>query len=72
LHPNIPARSYTNRIQLLFPVEDDQENKTPPLRPSRGTSARSNVEKTHAFTQHLAKVFQPHLSENEPDKEDAT
>jgi hypothetical protein len=28
LHLNIPARPYTNRIDWLFPVEGDQENKT--------------------------------------------
>jgi hypothetical protein len=28
MHPNIHARSYTNRIHWLFPVEGDQENKT--------------------------------------------
>jgi potassium voltage-gated channel Eag-related subfamily H protein 8 len=38
----------------------------PPLRTPQGTWARSNVEKTHAFAEHLAKVFQPHPSENEP------
>jgi hypothetical protein len=28
--------------------------------------ARSNVEKAYAFAERLAKVFQPHPSENEP------
>jgi hypothetical protein len=41
---------------------------SPPLRTSEGTWARSNVEKAHAFA-HLAKDFQPHSSENEPEKE---
>jgi hypothetical protein len=27
LHPNIPARSYTNRIHRLFSVEGNQGNK---------------------------------------------
>jgi hypothetical protein len=31
---------------------------------------RSNVEKVHAFAKHLADVFQPHLSENEPEEDD--
>jgi hypothetical protein len=49
-----------------------QVNKhSPLLRPSQGTWARSNVEKAHAFAEHLANVFQPRLSENEPEKEEA-
>jgi hypothetical protein len=35
---------------------------SPPLRTSQGTWARSNVEKAHAFAEHLAKVSQPHPS----------
>jgi hypothetical protein len=31
---------------------------------------RSNVKKAHAFTEHLADVFQPHLSENELEEEE--
>jgi hypothetical protein len=55
-------------------VEGDQENKQvkkpfPPLRTSQGTWARSNVKKAHAFAEHLANVFQPHLSENDPEEE---
>jgi hypothetical protein len=30
---------------------------SPPLRTSQGTWTRSNVEKAHTFTEHLAKVF---------------
>jgi hypothetical protein len=42
-----------------------QVNKpSPPLRTSQETWKRSNVEKAHAFAEHLAKVFQPHPSEN--------
>jgi hypothetical protein len=41
----------------------------PPLRTSKETWARSNVEKAHTFAGHLAKVFQPHPSENEPEEE---
>jgi hypothetical protein len=33
--------------------------------------ARSNVEKAHAFAEHLANFFQPHPSENEPEEEEA-
>jgi hypothetical protein len=41
-----------------------------PLR-SQGTLARTNTEKAHAFATHLAKVFQPHPSENEPEEKEA-
>jgi hypothetical protein len=41
---------------------------SPPLRTLKGTWARSNVEKAHAVAENLAKVFQPHPSENEPEK----
>jgi hypothetical protein len=44
------------------------KKSSPPLRTSRGTWARSNVKKAHTFTEHLAKVFQPHPSENEPEE----
>jgi hypothetical protein len=44
---------------------------SPPLRTSRRTLARFKVEKAHAFTEHLAKVFQPHHSEKEPKEEEA-
>jgi hypothetical protein len=43
-----------------------QVKKPPPLRASQGTWARSTVEKAHAFREHLAKVFQPHPSQNKP------
>jgi hypothetical protein len=42
-----------------------------PLRTPHGTWVRSNIEKAHAFVEHLAKVFQPHPSENEPEEEEA-
>jgi hypothetical protein len=32
--------------------------------------ARSSVKKTHAFAEHLAKVFQLHPSENKPEEEE--
>jgi hypothetical protein len=43
----------------------------PSLRTSQGIWSRSNVEKAHAFAEHLAKVFQPHPSENELEVEEA-
>jgi hypothetical protein len=57
-------------------VDGDQKTKTgkknyPLLRTSQATWARSNVEKVHAFAEHLAEVFQPHPSENEPKEEKA-
>jgi hypothetical protein len=36
-----------------------QVKETSPLRTSQETWARSNVEKAHAFAEHLAEVFQP-------------
>jgi hypothetical protein len=50
-------------------VEGDQKTKTskkksPPLRTSQGTWARSNAEKAHAFVEDLVDVFQPHSSKN--------
>jgi hypothetical protein len=44
---------------------------SPPLTTSQGTWARRNVEKAHAFAEHLANVFQLHPSENKPIKEEA-
>jgi hypothetical protein len=44
---------------------------SPPLRTSQGTWVRSNVEKAHAFAEHLANVFQPYPSANEPQEEEA-
>jgi hypothetical protein len=44
---------------------------SPPLRTSQGTWARGNVEKAHAFAEHLANVFQPHPSESQPEGEEA-
>jgi hypothetical protein len=49
-----------------------QVKKPPPLRTSQGTWARNNVEKVHAFVEHLARGFQPHPSENEPEEEALT
>jgi hypothetical protein len=43
-----------------------------PLRTSQGTWARSSIEKTHAFAEHLAKVFQSNPSEIEPEEEALT
>jgi hypothetical protein len=44
---------------------------SPPLKTSQGTWAGSNVEKAHAFVEHLANVFQPRPLENEPEEEEA-
>jgi hypothetical protein len=58
-------------------VQDDVENITGQETFSttkditRNIWARANIEKAHAFTELLAKVFQPHRSENEPKEEEA-
>jgi hypothetical protein len=44
---------------------------SPPLRISRGSWVRSNVEQANGFAEHLANIFQPHTSENESDEEEA-
>jgi hypothetical protein len=44
---------------------------SPPLRTPQGTWASSNVGKALAFAKHLANVFQPHPSENQPEEEEA-
>jgi hypothetical protein len=41
-----------------------QVKKPSPFRASHRTWTRSNVEKAHAFAEHLPKVCQPHPSEN--------
>jgi hypothetical protein len=75
LQPNIPARFYTNRIHysLWKATEEIRQVKkpSPQLRTSQGTWARSNVRKAHTFDEHLANIFQPHPSENEPEEEEA-
>jgi hypothetical protein len=43
---------------------------SPPLRTPRGTRARNNAEKAHAFAKHLEQVFQPHTFENTPEEEE--
>jgi putative salt-induced outer membrane protein YdiY len=48
-----------------------QAKKPSSLRTSQGTWARSSVEKACAFTEHLAKVFQLHRSENESEEKEA-
>jgi hypothetical protein len=45
---------------------------SPPLKASQGTWARSDDDKAHAFSEHLAKVFQSHPSENKFEKEALT
>jgi hypothetical protein len=47
------------------------QKHSPSLRTSQGTWARSNVEKEHAYSEHLANVSQLHPSENEPEEEEA-
>jgi hypothetical protein len=61
-------------LQGLTPTEStdyflwrEAKEPSPPLRTSQGTWARSNVDKVHAFAEHLANVFQPYPSENEPE-----
>jgi hypothetical protein len=44
---------------------------SPPLGTSQGTWARSNAKKALALAEHLEKVFQPNLSENQPKEEQA-
>jgi hypothetical protein len=53
------------------PLKIEQVKKPPPLTTSQGTWARSNVKKAHTFAGHLAKVFQMHPSESEPEEEEA-
>jgi hypothetical protein len=76
LHPNIPVRSYINRIQHYSLWKETKKIKqvkkpSPPLRTSQGTWARSNVEKASAFAENLSEVFQPKPSENEPGEDEA-
>jgi hypothetical protein len=54
----------TKKIQLV-------KKPSLPPRTSQGTWARSNIEKVHAFAEHLANVFQLDPSENEPEEEEA-
>jgi hypothetical protein len=55
----------TNKIKQV-------KKSSPPLRTSQRTWARSNVEKADTFAEQLAKVFQPHPSENELEEEALT
>jgi hypothetical protein len=66
------TRTESNDYSLWKATKKIEQVKkpSPPLRASQGTWARSNVEETHAFAQHLAKVFQPHPSENESEEEE--
>jgi hypothetical protein len=79
-HRNSKNSSITkkNCIQTFLQglVEGDQKikqvkNPSPPLRTSQGTWAKRNIGKTHAFAERLAKDFQLHPSENEPEEENA-
>jgi hypothetical protein len=40
-----------------------------PLQTARGTWARTNIEKAQTFPEHLASVFQPQSSQNNPEEE---
>jgi hypothetical protein len=56
-------------------VEGVKENKTgqetvSTTGTSQGNWERGNVEKPHACTEHLAKAFQQHSSQNQPNKEE--
>jgi hypothetical protein len=53
-------------IKRIKPVK----KSSPPLRTPQGTWARTNTEKAYAFTKLLAKVFQPHPSEIDPEEEE--
>jgi hypothetical protein len=59
-----PLREATKKIKQV-------KRPSPPLRTSQGTWARCIVKKVQAFAEHLANVFQSHLSENEPKEEGA-
>jgi hypothetical protein len=63
LHQQNPPWKATKKIKHF-------KIPSPALRTSERTWARSNVEKAHTFTEHLAKVFEPHPSENEPKEEE--
>jgi hypothetical protein len=57
MHPNIPVRAYANRNHYFLRKaikETKTRQKTSPLRTSQETCARNNVEKVHAFSEHLA------------------
>jgi hypothetical protein len=77
LHPNIPVRSYTNRIHTDFSLwkatKEIKQVKKPsaPLRTPQGTGERSNVKTAHTFAKHLANGFQPHPSGHEPEEQEA-
>jgi hypothetical protein len=67
----IPTESTDYSLRKATKKTKPGEETSPPLRTSQGIWARSNVEKVHAFTEHLAHVFHPHPSENEPEEEQA-
>jgi hypothetical protein len=50
----------------------DLQNKTyPPLHPKNTRNMGENIEKANTFTKHLAKIVQPHPSENELEEKEA-
>jgi hypothetical protein len=66
----------SSQSTLRIPVEDDKENKIgQEIFCTTWDTTRNMGENKHRkstrFAKHLAKVFQPHPSENEPEKEEA-
>jgi hypothetical protein len=67
----IPAESIDYSLWKVTKKIKQVKKPSPLLRTSQGTWARSNIEKAHAFTEHLPYVFQLHPSESEPEEEEA-
>jgi hypothetical protein len=63
-----PAQSTDYSLWKATKEITQVKKSSPSLRTSQGTWARSNAVKAHAFDEHLAKVFQPHPSGNEPEE----
>jgi hypothetical protein len=60
------------RNPLTVPCQRRPRKQKRSKKPSpQATWERSNIEKAHAFAEHLTKGFQLHPSENEPEKEEA-
>jgi hypothetical protein len=66
-----PTESTDHSLRRATKKIKQVKKPSPPLRVSQGTWTRSNVEKAHAFAEHLANVFQPHPSEHEPEEAEA-
>jgi hypothetical protein len=65
LHPQNPLIIPSGKQSKTL---NNIKKPSPLLQTSQGIWARSNVKKAHAFAKHLAEGFQPHPSENEPNK----